>query len=462
MTEHAKSDRQAEASVFERFVHSEVAGSVLLLAATAAALVAANSPLASHYEALVGTKVGIHWGDAQFALSVQHWINDLLMVVFFFVVGLEIKRELVVGQLSTPRKAALPIMAALGGMLVPAACYAAFNNGTDGAPGWGIPMATDIAFALGVLAVLGSRVPAGLKVFLTALAIVDDLGAVAVIAAFYTNQFQVAGLVVAAAGLALIAVAGRARVRSSFVYLLLAFGVWAGVMWSGVHATVAGVLVAMLVPVRARRQPGDLVDESRVCIERVGALSRREAADDGASLLDAISNLHAAANDLRPPGLALEESLHPIVVFVILPLFAFFNAGVALGAGASGIAVGPVAIGVALGLVVGKLVGIGLFSVMAVATKLAALPEGVRWPHILGAACLGGIGFTMSLFITELAFDAPGLVQQAKLGVVTASFAAAVIGAIVLVSSPAPVAGSRGVSPGDRLASARTGAAAPN
>jgi len=386
---------------FQRFVHSEVSGSALLLISTAAAMALANSRWAGTYFGLLSTKLGLDWGHLSFALTAQHWINDLLMVVFFFVVGLEIKRELVVGELSSARKAALPVMAALGGMVVPALVYSAINAGGDAAAGWGIPMATDIAFALGVLSLFGSRVPVGLKVFLTAVAIVDDLGAVLVIAAFYTARVQVLGLLAAAACLALIGLANRFRVRQPALYVFLALGVWAGVYASGVHATVAGVLVAFLIPVRAERPPSE------------GDAAR--------------------ASDARPAGLALEEAFHPYVVFAILPLFALVNAGVALDGSFAAAVAHPASIGIVAGLVVGKQVGVALFSWLAVKSGRAALPEGVRWIDLYGGACLAGIGFTMSLFIADLALADPAHIASAKVGILVASGVAATCGGAVLL-----------------------------
>jgi len=419
--------------IFERFVHSEVSGSALLLVCTAAALALANSSVAEFYFGLLYTKVGLSWGDATFALTVQHWINDLLMVVFFFVVGLEIKRELLVGQLSSAKKALLPVTAAIGGMVVPALFYAAFNAGGAAAGGWGIPMATDIAFALGVLAVFGKRVPIGLKVFLTALAIVDDLGAVLVIAVFYTAQIHWISLTLAAGFLALIALANRLRIQHPAVYVLLALGVWAGVFGSGVHATVAGVLVALLVPIGARRDPQEFlaVSDARLAGLRAAHLTPDSIVSDR-SHFDAISDLHKIAGDMRPPGLALEEMLHPFVVFFILPLFALFNAGVAIDGGFVDGLLHPVSLGILAGLVLGKQLGIALFSWIAVKSGQADLPDSVRWSHIYGGACIAGIGFTMSLFVTELAFTDVTLLARAKVGILIASLIAAIWGAVLL------------------------------
>ena len=432
---HAKSPQDRLSGIFARFVHSKVSGSALLLVSTAAALILANSPRADAYFDLLYKKVGFSWGAATFALSVQHWINDLLMVIFFFVVGLEIKRELIVGELSSAKKALLPVMAALGGMIAPALCYAAFNAAGEPARGWGIPMATDIAFALGVLTLFGNRVPTGLKVFLTALAIVDDLGAVLVIAIFYTAQIHVLGVLVAGGFLALIALANRLRIRHPVVYAGLALGVWAGTLASGVHATVAGVLVAMLVPVRAQRDPEEFlaVSGERLAELRAASLTHDSMIADR-SQLDAISDIRQAASDMRPPGLALEETLHPFVAFAILPLFAFFNAGVAINGVFLDSLAHPISLGVLVGLVLGKQIGILLFSWIAVMSGRAELPEGVGWGHIYGGASVAGIGFTMSLFITELAFSTVSLIAQAKVGILSASIVAAAWGGVVLLA----------------------------
>ncbi len=418
---------------FQRFVHSQVAGSLVLLGCTVAALAWANSPWGDSYFALAGTKISIAFGSAKLALSVQHWINDALMAIFFFVVGLEIKRELVVGQLSSLRRSILPVMAALGGMVVPAAVYAALNAGTPGAPGWGIPMATDIAFALGILALFGKRVPVGLKVFLTALAIADDLGAVLVIALFYTDTISWAALLAAAAFLLLLAAASSAGIRRADVYILLGIAVWASVLASGVHATVAGVLVAMIVPVRARIEPEEFLDsaEQRLTELRVAELTPDSMIGDR-SQLESIEELHAAAGKMRPPGLVLESALHPVQATVILPLFALFNAGVRIEGDILAILGHPVSLGIVLGLFLGKQIGVSLFSWLAVKLGGGALPDGVRWSHVYGASCLAGVGFTMSLFIGELAFRDPLLISDAKIGILAGSLLSAVVGLVVL------------------------------
>jgi len=427
------SDEHSEGGVFTRFVHSEVSGSVLLLACTLVALAWANSPWSESYFHLLHVQLGFEVGHNHHTMSLHHWINDFLMAIFFFVVGLEIKREMVVGRLSTFDKAILPVAAALGGMIAPALFYFFLNSSGEASRGWGVPMATDIAFALGVLSLFGKRVPIGLKVFLTALAIADDLGAVLVIAVFYTSDLHLAELVLAGAFLLLIVVAQRFGVRSPVVYLILAIGVWIDVLFSGVHATVAGVLLAMLMPVKAGRDPEHFLSVVREKWEalRESDLTRDSMIHDR-SQLDAISNLRRAAQDMQPAGLLFEERLHPFVVFFILPLFAFFNAGVRIEGSFTQTLVQPVSLGVILGLVFGKQIGITLFSWLAVKSGRAALPEGVDWGDLYGAACLGGVGFTMSLFIAELAYETPLLGAEAKLGILSASLIAAIWGVVVL------------------------------
>ncbi len=418
--------------VFARFVHSQVAGSMVLLGCTLAAIFWANSPWAATYVDLTHTPIAVSWGEATFALSLQHWINDLLMAVFFFVIGLEIKRELVVGQLSSLRRAVLPVSAALGGMIVPAVLYRAFNPAGEPSHGWGIPMATDIAFALGILALFGSRVPVGLKVFLTALAIADDLGAVLVIAIFYTEKLQVTALIVAALLLGVLAVANRMQRTHAALYAVLGLGVWLAIFASGVHATVAGVLVALCVPVRPARDPRESI---AMAAGRLEELQQRRLTREGTTQPEALEDievLHEAAGDMRPPGLALEKALHPCVVFAILPLFAFFNAGVTLEGGASQALDSRIGWGVICGLVFGKQIGITLFSWLAVRSGRAALPVGVRWGQIYGAACLGGVGFTMSLFIGDLAFVSDAWIAQAKVGILVASLVSGVWGLAIL------------------------------
>jgi NhaA family Na+:H+ antiporter len=419
--------------MFERFFHSEVSGSIVLLISAVVAIVWANSPWAPSYEELVHTYVGISWGDHSFNLSLGHWIGDGLMAIFFFVIGLEIKREVVVGQLSTFRKAILPVTAAFGGALIPAAIYAFLNFGAPSSSGWGIPMATDIAFALGVLALFGKRVPIGLKIFLTALAIADDLIAVLVIAFFYTAQLSVPALLAAGGFLFLIFGAGRLGLRATWIYVLLGIGAWAAVLASGVHATIAGILIAMLVPVSSSLDPNEFLNRIKRNFLKLetGNLTATSPIRDR-SQKAALDDIYQAADDMRPPGLSLESQLHPFQAFLILPLFALFKAGVPItGESISHLGNG-LGMGIILGLIVGKQIGIVLFTWLIIKSGQAEMPEGVNLAQFWGVACLGGIGFTMSIFISELAFTDHLLVEEAKLSILIASLVSGIIGYIIL------------------------------
>ncbi len=420
---------------FNRFFRSEVSGSVLLLICTVVALAWANSPWAESYHHLAHTKVGVSFGDHTFKLSLQHWVNDLLMVLFFFVVGLEIKREILVGHLSSPRQAILPVTAAIGGMIIPAAVYVIFNSSGDGARGWGIPMATDIAFAIGILSLL-SRAPIGLKVFLTALAIADDLGAILVIALFYTDRIIWEALGVSAFFLFLIFIASKLGFRRPGIYIGLALCVWVSVFLSGIHATVAGILVAMLVPIRSRIEPGVFL--ARLS-EGLNYFQRTELTKESMisnhTHLDVVEDLNCATGEMRPPGLSLEHHLHPVQAFFVLPMFALFNAGVTLDSSTLSFPPTTVVLGVVAGLLIGKQVGITLFSWIAIRFGGAVMPEGVNWLQIYGASCLAGVGFTMSLFVSELAFDDPGILSEAKVGVLIASLISGIWGYIILRSA---------------------------
>ena len=359
MSEQSQAN-ETHSGLFERFLRSQVSGSVVLLACTLIALVWANSPWSDTYAHILHTKIGISWGSATYALSVHHWINDGLMVIFFFVVGLEIKRELLVGRLSSMKKAVLPVMAAAGGMVCPAIIYAVLNAGGEGARGWGVPMATDIAFALGVLAVLGKRVPTSLKVFLTAAAIADDLGAVVVIALFYTETIRLAWLFLALALLAVLYFAASVlRIRRLGILLSLIVGVWIAVFASGIHATVAGILVALLVPVKPTAEPGRLLDfvQDRIRWLTGNKVTTQSMVFDHEQL-EAVVEVEEAARRMQPAGLRLEHYWHPVQAFLILPLFALANAGVRLDQGLLQAVASPVGLGVVLGLFVGKQVGI--------------------------------------------------------------------------------------------------------
>jgi NhaA family Na+:H+ antiporter len=412
-----------------RLLRTAPAGGLVLLACAAVAMAWANSPWAHGYHVLWETPVTLRIGEWDATLTLHQLVNDGLMAVFFFLVGLEIKREVLVGELASPRQAALPVAAAIGGMAVPALLFVLRNRHGDGFRGWGIPMATDIAFALGVLALVGSRVPASLRVFLSALAIADDLGAVLVIALFYTATVSWSALAAAAALLVLSLAANAAGIRSAWVYAVIGVVLWGAVLMSGVHATVAGVLLAMTIPSRTRIDENALLAGARAALQDFD-----DACDPAATVLsnkahqEALHRLEVLSEQALPPLARLEHGLQGIVMFGIMPLFALANAGVTLrGAGA---AFGsPVALGVLLGLVIGKPAGITLASWVAVRGGVATLPARVTWRAIGGVAALGGIGFTMSLFIAGLAFPAaPELLTSAKLGILSASLIAGVAG----------------------------------
>ena len=426
-------NQNPSAGMFERFFHSQVSGSFVLMACTVVALVWANSPWGEAYFNLSDTYIGISWGGSAFKMSLSHWIMDGLMAIFFFVVGLEVKREIVVGELSTMRKAFLPVSAAIGGAVVPAIIYVSLNAGGPGSPGWGVPMATDIAFALGILAMFGSRVPIGLKVFLTALAIADDMIAVVVIALFYTDQINVTGLICAAVFIGLIAAANRMGIRPMWIYILLATGAWLGVLLSGIHATIAGVLIAMVVPVRATIKPSEFLGKCRKSMEQLesGELTR-DSMISNTDQLRALNRIYTAADDMIPAGLRLEKQLHPVQAFMILPLFALFSAGVKFDAETLSDATGTIGWGIVLGLVFGKQIGVTAASWLAIRSGRADMPEGVNWSQLWGVSCLAGVGFTMSIFIAGLAFADETLIAEAKIGILAASLLSGVVGYIVL------------------------------
>lgn len=418
------------------FAEHELTGAILLLVATVAAMVWANSPFAHSYHAVLEQPVTVSLGPIGLTKSLHHIINDGLMSVFFFLVGLEIKRELLVGELSSLRKAALPAVAAVGGMLVPALVYVLVNPEGPARAGWGIPMATDIAFALGVLAVMGNRVPLGLKIMLTALAIVDDIGAVLVIAVFYTDQIATFSLVAGVVGVGVSMGANLLGVRSSVVFFIIGLVVWLAFLQSGVHATIAALLMAFTIPARTRIDGTMLVSKAEAVLaelRRIGPPRDRGLnTPEQQHLLDRLTVLRDAGS---APLVDLEHAIAGVVRFLILPVFALANAGVSLaGVGLATLGEG-VALGVALGLVLGKPVGIFGASWLAVRLGIADLPQGVRWSQVLGIGFLGGIGFTMALFIGGLAFSDPAQLDAAKLGILMASVVAAVGGLAVLRSS---------------------------
>ena len=420
---------------FEEFVHRQTTSGMLLMATAILALVLANSALAAIYAHFIHLPVGINVGTWAIEKTAHHWVNDGLMALFFFVVGLELKREILVGELAQPRQAALPIIAAIGGMVVPALIYFSMNPTGDAARGWGIPMATDIAFAIGALVLLAGRVPKGLITFLVALAIVDDLGAVVVIALFYTDDLVLEWLAAAAAVLAVLMVFNLAGIRRLAPYFIAAVLLWYALLQSGVHATLAGVLVAFTVPARPKYDPEVFSRHVKALIARFDASH-----EPGKNILTnekLQTEVQALKNGVQQVETPLQRSLHiwhlP-VAFLIIPVFALFNAGIPLEFGSLGETLShPVTLGVGLGLIVGKFVGITGASWLALKLGIGQLPAGTRFIQIAGVSLLGGIGFTMAIFIAELGFaQQPDYLLMAKTGILGASVLAGISGFIWL------------------------------
>ena len=418
----------------QRFIHTEAIGGIVLLAATIAALTLANSPLASEYHRILEHHLTLSFGLFTVDLTVEEWINDGLMAIFFFVVGLEIKREVIHGQLSTVRTATLPVVAAVGGMVIPAAIYVAFNLGGSGEAvrGWGIPMATDIAFALGVLALLGRRIPSELRVFMLGLAVVDDLGAIAVIAFAYTETIDFAQLGIAAALVVVMMVANRLGLRQPAVTAGIAFVIWVAVLKSGVHATVAGVLIAVLTPSTPATSGEQFADESESLLAEYRTSIVAGDRDRAEVALGEIEHLVRLT---EAPLERMERLLHPWTSYVILPAFALANAGIHFSGGGFSDALfqNNVAIGIIAGLVLGKPLGIVLFPLVASRLGLVSLPTATKWSHVLGVGFVAGIGFTVAIFVTGLAFNqSPELIDYGKLAVLSASVVAGLLGYTIL------------------------------
>lgn len=419
-------------SPLEQFLQRATAGGIILIATTLLTLAISTYFGGAALHHFWEQEVAISAGTAfELRLSLHHWVNDGLMTLFFLMVGLELKREILVGELASLRDAALPITAALGGMIVPALIYAALNAGKPTTTGWGIPMATDIAFAIGILVLLGPRIPKSLIIFLMALAIADDLGAVLVIAIFYTQSLNPSALMAAGLVLGFLVLLNRGGIRHPLPYALLGLLLWYAVLASGIHATVAGILLAFTIPALSRYSPQDF--DVRIK-ELHTAFREQHEAHVGQKVL---ANHHMAtiaaameksAEHVQSPLLRIEHGISPWVTFLIIPVFALSNAGIDLGSIHLGDLLEPVTTGVFFGLVLGKVLGISLFSWAAVRAGLGRLPAGVSWNHLIGAAWLGGIGFTMSLFISQLAFSNATHMEQAKLGILLASAVAAAAG----------------------------------
>lgn len=418
---------------FQQFASVQASGGILLLFSALIALIWANSTFSESYQLLFHIPVTLGFSDLIVSKPLFLWINDGLMAVFFFVVGLEIKRELQTGELNSIKKATLPVAAALGGMLAPALIYSTFNFGTPGNAGWGIPMATDIAFALGILALLGSKVPLQLKIFLTALAIIDDLGAVLVIALFYTSEISLFSLSLGGGILLLLFLLNRIGVRNPSVYLFIGFFLWLAFLKSGIHATLAGVLLALTIPSATRIQPIEFeksIEKIMIFFRQVSRLHDAELKNEDQA--SAIQSIKTVCEHAESPAEHLENKLHPWVIWFIMPVFALANAGITLNGSLDLLLGSKVSLGVILGLVLGKQVGIFSFSWLAVKLNFASLPKGISWSQIYGIAALAGIGFTMSLFIAGLAFPEGDMMNSAKAGIILGSVVSGLAGWLIL------------------------------
>lgn len=416
------------------FINKSTTGGMVLIASAALAVFLANSPWKDAFFHFWKTEIGFSFGDFTLSNTLHHWINDGLMAIFFFVVGLELKREIVGGELSNPKKAILPIVAGIGGMVFPALIYTIFNGGTEAARGWGIPMATDIAFALGVLFLLGNRVPIALKVFLTAFAIVDDLGAVLVIAIFYTDQISLMHLAIGLSGVVALFIANRLGVRHPLSYAIVGIGcVWYCFLVSGVHATIASVLVAFTIPAKTKVSEAYFVKSVRGYLDQFKAIDadnkQKVLTSEQLHILNGVEHLVNAA---LTPLQKLEHALHPFVTFFVIPVFALANAGVTFEQEMLSSIANPITLGVAFGLFFGKIIGIFGLCGLFIKLKWAPMPEGMNFKHLFGAGLLGGIGFTMSLFVSELAFIDPLHHAEAKLAILAMSVIAGVCGYLYL------------------------------
>lgn len=420
-------------------MHGESTAGIVLLVSAVIAMIWANSAWSESYHHFWEYKISIQAGEVGISKTLHDWINDGLMAMFFFVIGLELKREIMAGELSDMGKAILPLIAALGGMLVPALIYFLFNPGGPKSNGWGIPMATDIAFALGIMSLLGNRVPLSLKIFLTALAIADDIGAVLVIAFFYTSNISMISLGIGALFLVLLLAANYIGVRSTLFYGLVGIaGVWLAFLMSGVHATIAGVLAAFAIPARTKIDEEKFIQVLEDQLHEFHAIPPNDVTLLEPAQYKVIEKINRLTKAAGTPLQKLEYKLHSWVSYLVMPLFAFSNSGITLHTGfLNDVLSSSITLGILMGLVVGKFVGVLIFCWLAVKTKITALPHGVTWKQIIGVALLAGIGFTMSLFITTLAFKDVQLVTDAKLGIFIASIISGVTGYFVLKKASA-------------------------
>lgn len=420
----------------KEFISNSSMSGILLFCMAILAMVIMNSPWAEPFHHFWETPIQLSIGEFKLDKSLHHWINDGLMAVFFFMVGLELKREMVAGEFSEPRNAILPIAAAFGGMVVPACTYLLFNAGLPSTSGWGIPMATDIAFALGVLYLLGDKVPVSLKLFLTALAIADDLGAVLVIALFYSSDIQVNMLLLGGAFFLMMLLANRLGVRHPLVYAILGIGgLWVCFLLSGVHATIAAVLAAFAIPVTVKVKDYEYINEMEASIQHFKDADTNDLPIVTNEQLHVIEHIRDVSVKALTPLQQMEHALHPVVLFVIMPIFALCNAGVHLDGSLQSLFQQPVTLGVFFGLLAGKVIGVVGTVWLFVQLKLAVFPEGMNMKNLWGLGFLTGIGFTMSLFVTELAFNDEGMITMAKIGILTGSLLAGIIGYIILRKS---------------------------
>ena len=409
------------------FMRMEAGSGILLMLMAVLALVLANSAWSEEYFSILQVPLTVGAGSFIISKPILLWINDGLMAIFFFVVGLEIKREVLVGELSSPRQAMLPIMAAIGGMVVPAGMYVLVTGGTPYVDGWGIPMATDIAFALGILALLGSRAPVSLKIFLTALAIIDDLGAVLVIAIFYTSQIKMVALLAAAAILAVLVAGNRLGIQKTSFFVVLGIALWFALLKSGVHATVGGVILALTIPARSRLDPRSFSKKVTDLLGQFKATSGEEEETSGESNQEVVHSIEVLSKAAETPLTRMEHALHGWVAYAIMPVFALANAGVDFrGVNILDALLHPASLGILAGLVIGKQVGVMFFSWLALKLKIADMPGGVNWLQLYAVAIMTGVGFTMSLFIAGLSFDDPLVLERAKTGIIAASFVAGI------------------------------------
>lgn len=418
------------ATPFEHFIHAQTTTGLILVFMTILALILANSTLSESYLHFFHINIDFNVGSWALSHSLHHWINDGLMVIFFFLIGLEIKREITAGELSNLKVAMLPILAAIGGMVFPAVIYLYFNTGAQGANGWGIPMATDIAFAISALVLLGKRVPTALVTFLVALAIVDDLGAVLVIALFYTETINMLPLGLAGAMFFIMIVLNRFGIHAILPYFVVGLFMWFFMLESGVHATIAGVLAALTIPSKPKRAPASFSKDTKNLIEEYEKypIQENHLIDENQKAI--LLNIKDKIDEIGTPAARLEHSLHLPVALIIIPLFALANAGIAIDFSSIGSTVlQPVSIGIIAGLVLGKVIGIFGISWLAIKLKIAQLPSGSTMSQIFGVSFLGGIGFTMSIFVADLAFiNSPELIFQAKVGILCASLFAGLFG----------------------------------